>query len=62
MNNDTTNPFDSTTHQFYVLKNSRGTYSLWPEFREIPTGSQPELGPEERQACIDYIEQHWTLA
>lgn len=54
------NPFDDPDGTFLVLINEEGQYSLWPSFAEVPAGwtiAHPEDG---RQACLDYIEQHWT--
>ncbi|KOT89451.1 protein mbtH, partial [Streptomyces rimosus subsp. pseudoverticillatus] len=31
-----------------------------PAFAEIPAGWQSVYGPEGRQACLDYVEEHWT--
>jgi MbtH protein len=43
-----------------VLVNAEGQYSLWPAFREPPTGWSA-VGPSgARQTCLDWIEAHWT--
>ena len=54
------NPFDSDTIDYRVLLNSEGQHSLWPAFRDIPTG-WTAVGPTgKRQLCLDWIETHWT--
>jgi MbtH protein len=45
---------------FCVLINALGQYSLWPAFRGPPAGwtlTGPHGG---RQACLEWIETHWT--
>ena len=60
MNSDNyTNPFDSDEHNFLVLKNARGQYSLWPEFAEVPAGWEMVFGPDAREPCNLYVEEHW---
>jgi MbtH protein len=53
------NPFEADG-SFYVLINDEGQYSLWPAFIEVPDGWSIVLKDTDRQACLDYIEQHWT--
>lgn len=53
------NPFDDENASFYVLKNNKTQYSLWPVFHEVPLGWDVVFGSETRQACIEYVEQHW---
>lgn len=55
-----TNPFDSDRDVFLVLVNSEGQYSLWPAFREPPSG-WTAVGPRgERRLCLEWIDTHWT--
>lgn len=57
------NPFDDENGVFYVLMNDEEQYSLWPTFREVPQGWRVVFGEDgqtTRQACLDYVEQHWT--
>ena len=55
-----TNPFEDEDGEYLVLVNDEGQYSLWPTFRAIPAG-WIAVGPRgARQACLDYIEEHWT--
>jgi len=58
-----TNPFDDESGHFYVLINDEEQYSLWPVFAEVPAGWRivfGEDGATARQACLDYISEHWT--
>jgi MbtH protein len=54
------NPFDDQDATFLVLTNDENQHSLWPSFIDIPAGWQTIHGPAARQACLDYIETHWT--
>ncbi|MCA1705203.1 MAG: MbtH family protein [Actinobacteria bacterium] len=55
-----TNPFDDENGTFYALINHEGQYSLWPVFADVPAGWTVVHGPQTRQPCLDYIEEHWT--
>ncbi|MCG1042703.1 MbtH family protein [Mycetohabitans sp. B8] len=55
-----TNPFDDPNASFVVLINSENQHSLWPNFAEVPAGWQVVHGPDTRQACLDYVNTHWT--
>ncbi|MEV5502699.1 MbtH family protein [Nonomuraea fuscirosea] len=55
-----TNPFDDTDGRFYVLVNDEEQHSLWPSFAEVPAGWRVVFGEEDRGACLEYVEQHWT--
>jgi uncharacterized protein YbdZ (MbtH family) len=57
------NPFDDEDGTFYVLVNDEEQYSLWPTWSPVPAGWEivfGEPGDTGRQACLDYVEQHWT--
>jgi MbtH protein len=54
-----TNPFEDKDGVFLVLKNNEGQHSIWPQFAAIPAGWTSVFGPESRQACVDFVEQHW---
>ncbi|MBZ6100863.1 MbtH family protein [Streptomyces olivaceus] len=56
----TTNPFDNPAVQHRVLVNDEGQHSLWPEFADVPAGWQAVHGPVSREACIAYVDAHWT--
>jgi uncharacterized protein YbdZ (MbtH family) len=55
-----TNPFESDTIDYRVLTNDEGQYSLWPNFREFPDGWTATGPTGRRQACLEWIEAHWT--
>ncbi len=55
-----TNPFDDNDGTFLVLVNNENQHSLWPEFAVVPAGWEVRFGPDSRQACLDYVEEHWT--
>ncbi|NVO57354.1 MbtH family protein [Rhodobacteraceae bacterium B1Z28] len=60
MDSTQTNPFDDTRYQFFALRNASGQFSIWPDFRDIPTGWKVMYGPEDREACLSYVETTWT--
>ncbi|MFH8987901.1 MbtH family protein [Streptomyces sp. NPDC017940] len=55
-----TNPFDDTNGTFHVLVNDEDQHSLWPSFAEVPAGWTSVFGPDERQKCLEHVEQNWT--
>ncbi len=54
------NPFDQADAAFLVLCNQEGQHSIWPAFLPAPAGWSCVFGPAERQACLDYVDTHWT--
>lgn len=54
------NPFEDPDGTYVVLINDEGQHSLWPTFVEVPAGWRVVHGVDDRQACLDYIETHWT--
>jgi len=54
------NPFDDNEGTFLVLVNDEGQHSLWPQFASVPAGWDVHFGPDNRQACLDYVEANWT--
>ncbi|MGW1391282.1 MbtH family protein [Streptomyces nigra] len=54
------NPFDDDEGRFLVLVNDEGQHSLWPSFAEVPGGWTVVFGEDSRQACLDYVDAHWT--
>jgi MbtH protein len=55
-----TNPFDDPEGRFLVLVNDEGQHSLWPSFAEVPGGWTVAFDENGREACLEYIETHWT--
>jgi MbtH protein len=54
------NPFDDAEGVFVVLVNHEEQYSLWPRFAEVPAGWSEAFGPDDRDACLAYVQEHWT--
>ncbi|MFC5993492.1 MbtH family protein [Pseudonocardia hispaniensis] len=54
------NPFDDPDGRFLVLVNDEDQHSLWPAFAEVPAGWRRVFGEDSRDACLAYVEQHWT--
>lgn len=55
-----TNPFEDPEGRFHVLVNDEGQHSLWPSFADVPAGWTTRFGPDTRDACAAYVEEHWT--
>jgi MbtH protein len=55
-----TNPFDDPDGRFVVLRNEENQHSLWPTFAQVPEGWTVVFPESTRQACLDYVEAHWT--
>lgn len=56
---ETVNPFDDEQQICYVLRNDQQLYSLWPDFAAIPAGWVSVFGPDSRERCVHWLEQHW---
>ncbi|REF00002.1 MbtH family protein [Thermomonospora umbrina] len=55
-----TNPFDDPEGRFLVLVNEERQHSLWPSFADVPAGWTVAFGEDTRDACLTYVEEHWT--
>ena len=55
-----TNPFENPEGTYLVLVNAEGQHSLWPSFADVPAGWTARFGPDAREACVAYVERHWT--
>jgi MbtH protein len=55
-----TNPFEDPQGRFLVLVNDENQHSLWPSFAEVPPGWHTAFGDDTREACLAYVESHWT--
>ncbi len=55
-----TNPFEDQDGRYHVLVNDEEQHSLWPSFAEVPAGWRVAFGPAARDACVSYVEEHWT--
>ena len=54
------NPFDDPEGVYLVLVTEGQEHSLWPRDVEVPAGWSPVFGPAARDACVGYVEAHWT--
>lgn len=55
-----TNPFEDDNAEYLVLVNDEGQHSLWPAFLDVPAGWRPTGPRGQRQACLAWIDEHWT--
>jgi MbtH protein len=55
-----TNPFENDDATYLVLINDEAQYSLWPSFIEVPRGWRIVHAEDSREACLAYVNQHWT--
>lgn len=55
-----TNPFENPDGTYFVLENEEGQYSLWPAYIKIPAGWTIAHKEDSRQACLDWVNTHWT--
>ena len=57
---NTTNPFEDETGDYKILVNDEGQHSLWPSFRDVPSGWST-IGPTgKRKDCLAWIDANWT--
>jgi MbtH protein len=54
------NAFDDPDGRFQVLRNDEGQHSLWPLFAPVPGGWTVVHPDDSREACLRYVEEHWT--
>jgi MbtH protein len=54
------NPFEDDEGTYVVLVNHEDQYSLWPASVDTPKGWTVAYPHNTRQACLDYVERHWT--
>jgi MbtH protein len=54
------NPLDDPQGSYRVLVNDAQQHSLWPGDLTVPAGWSAVFGPETRDACLGYVESHWT--
>lgn len=55
-----TNIFDDNDGTFLVLTNEENQHSLWPASIDVPSGWDKVHGPETRDSCLAYVDEHWT--
>jgi uncharacterized protein YbdZ (MbtH family) len=56
----TGNLFESAGNKFLVLVNAQRQHSLWPSAMPPPAGWTVVYGEAAKDACMDYIDKHWT--
>jgi MbtH protein len=54
------NPFEDPEGTYVVLVNDEGQHSLWPAFAVVPAGWTIVHDKDNRQACLDYINEKWV--
>lgn len=50
---------DDHQGDWLVLVNEEEQHSLWPGFADVPSGWRIAHGPDNRDACMSYVEQAW---
>ncbi|MFF8308819.1 MbtH family protein [Streptomyces lydicus] len=55
-----TNPFEDVDGTYLVLTNGDNQHSLWPARLAPPMGWTVAHGATGYQACLDYVDAHWT--
>ncbi|UGQ12341.1 MbtH family protein [Yinghuangia sp. ASG 101] len=55
-----TDPREDTAGTFTVLVNDEGQHSLWPAVHAAPAGWAVVHGPDTRERCLAYVDDHWT--
>lgn len=55
-----TNIFDDETESFFVVVNDQQVHSIWPQRLPTPSGWTAVHGPDQRGACLAYVERNWT--
>jgi MbtH protein len=45
---------------YYVVVNHENQHSVWPAHKDIPFGWRADGDAQSKEACLDYIAQHWT--
>lgn len=50
----------TTQPEYTVVINHEEQYSIWPTYREIPTGWSEVGRRGTEQECLDYIAEVWT--
>ncbi|AFJ46485.1 MbtH family protein [Shimwellia blattae] len=53
------NPFDDPNGQFYILMNTSGEYSLWPDYCPLPAGWNKVCEPQPQALCVSWLAGHW---
>jgi MbtH protein len=54
------NPFDDEKGSYFVLLNTEGQHSLWPDSLPVPEGWRAIHGPADRDSSTQFVDAHWT--
>jgi len=52
--------WDDDDAVFNVVMNHEEQYSIWPDYKAIPSGWKAVGKVGKKQECLDYIDQVWT--
>lgn len=52
--------FDREDALFKVLVNHEEQYSLWPDYKAVPTGWRETGQRGSKAECLAYVEREWT--
>ncbi|ARP93994.1 MbtH family protein [Bordetella genomosp. 13] len=52
--------FDRDDITFHVVINDEDQYSIWPDFKPVPTGWRATDFSGDKAACLAHIEALWT--
>jgi MbtH protein len=52
--------FDREDALFKVLVNHEEQYSLWPDYKAVPTGWRETGQRGSKTECLAYVEREWT--
>jgi len=51
---------DTDNTVYRVVINDEDQYSIWPTYRELPAGWHPLETTGTKQACLDFVREHWN--
>ncbi|WP_045739227.1 MbtH family NRPS accessory protein [Xanthomonas sp. MUS 060] len=51
---------DEQDQNYVVVINHEEQYALWSDDADVPNGWTVVFGPNPKQVCLDYVNQHWT--
>lgn len=54
------NGIDDDTQRFFVVVNEEGQYSIWPDFKPVPTGWRQTEFAGLKKDCLAHIAEVWT--
>lgn len=52
--------FDREDAVYKVLVNGEEQYSLWPVYKEVPTGWREAVKQGSKADCLAFVEANWT--